>query len=91
VIAVVQEARLAPEQRDNLMRVFRSNRVRRPKAVVARLLWCEGEIVHLIALWESRDALDRYLATVEVPPVTEMLATLGAQASPRIVEVAEYG
>ncbi len=47
--------------------------------------------MHLIVLWESRDALDRYLATAEVPPVTEMLAALGAQAPPRIVEVAEYG
>jgi hypothetical protein len=47
--------------------------------------------VHLITLWESRDALDRYLATAEVPPVTEMLTTLGAQPPPRIVEVAEYG
>jgi len=91
VIAVVHEVRLAPEQRDSLMRVLRSNRARRPKAVVARLLWCEGEVVHWIALWESRDALDRHLATAEVPPVTEMLATLGAQAPPRIVEVAEYG
>jgi len=91
VIAVVHEVQLAAEQRDNLVRVLRSSRVRRPKAVVARLLWCEGEMVHLIVLWESRDALDRYLATAEVPPVTEMLAALGAQAPPRIVEVAEYG
>ena len=46
--------------------------------------------MHVIALWESRDALDRYLAAAEVPPVTETLATLGAQA-PRIVDVTEYG
>jgi hypothetical protein len=91
VIAVVHELRLTPQQRDKLVRVLRSNRGRRPKALVARLLWCEGEMVHLIALWESRDALDRYLATADVPPVMEMLATLGAQAPPRIVEVAEYG
>jgi hypothetical protein len=46
--------------------------------------------VHVIALWASR-ALDRYLATAELPTVTEMLAMLGAQSPPRIVEVAEYG
>jgi hypothetical protein len=91
VIAVVHELRLTPQQRDKLVRVLRSNRGRRPKALVARLLWCEGEMVHLIALWESRDALDRYLATADVPPVMEMLATLGAPAPSRIVEVAEYG
>jgi len=91
VIAVVHEVRLGPKQQENLVRALRSNRDRRPKAVVGRLLWCEGEMVHLIALWESRDALDRYLATAEVPPVTEMLTTFGAQAPPRIVEVAEYG
>ncbi len=91
MIAVVQELRLAPKQRDKLVRVLRSNRARRPKAVVARLLWFEGEIVHLVALWESRDALDRYLATAKVPPEMEILATLGAHMPPRIVEVAEYG
>jgi hypothetical protein len=90
VIAVVHEVRLEEDQRRNLVRLLRSSRARRPKAVIARLLWCEGEMVHLIALWESRDALDRYLATAEVPPLTEMLATF-AQARPRIVEVTEYG
>ena len=73
-----------------LVRLLRSSRAERPTAIVAHLLWCEGETVHLIALWESRDALDRYVATAELPAVTEMLATLGAQA-PRIVELAEYG
>lgn len=89
MIAVVHEVRLAPAQKDALVRLLRSSRAERPTAIVARLVWCEGETVHLIALWESRDALDRYLATAELPAVTEMLATLGAQA--RIVEVAEYG
>jgi quinol monooxygenase YgiN len=90
VIAVVHEVRLAPAQTDALVRLLRSSRGERPTAIVARLLWCEGETLHLIALWEGRDALDRYLATAELPAVTEMLATLGAQA-PRIVELAEYG
>jgi hypothetical protein len=90
VIAVVHEVRLAPAQKDTLVRLLRSSRAERPTAIVARLLWCEGETVHVIALWESRDALDRYLAA-ELPAVTEMLAMLDAQASPRIVEVAEYG
>lgn len=90
MIAVVHEVRLAPAQKDTLVRLLRSSRAERPTAIVARLLWCEGETVHVIALWESRDALDRYLAA-ELPAVTEMLAMLDAQASPRIVEVAEYG
>jgi hypothetical protein len=91
VIAVVHEVRLAPAQQDTLVRLLRSSRAERPTAIVARLLWCEGETVHVIVLWESRDAVDRYLATAELPAVTEMQAMLGAQASPRIVEVAEYG
>jgi hypothetical protein len=91
VIAVVHEVRLHEPQRRKLLRLLRSSRARRPEAVIARLLWCEGELVHLITLWESRDTLDRYLATAEVPPVTELITTLGAQPSPRIVEVAEYG
>jgi len=90
VIAVVHEVRLAPAQKDTLVRLLRSSRAERPTAIVARLLWCEGETVHVISLWESRDALDRYLAAAEAPPVTETLATLGAQA-PRIVDVTEYG
>lgn len=91
MIAVVHEVRLAPAQKDTLVRLLRSSRAERPTAIVARLLWCEGETVHVIALWESRDALDRYLATAELPAVTETLAMLAPQASPRIVEVAEYG
>jgi hypothetical protein len=47
--------------------------------------------VHVIALWESRDALDRYLESAGVPALTKMSAMLGAQAPPRIVEGAEYG
>ena len=90
MIAVVHEVRLTPAQKDALGRWFRSSHGERPSAIVARLVWCEGETVHLIALWESRDALDRYLASAELPAVTEMLTTLGAQA-PRIVEVADYG
>ena len=90
MIAVVYEVHLARAQRDLPVRLLRSSRADRPTAIVSRLLWCEGETAHLIALWESRDALDRYLATAEVPAVAEMLAMLAAQA-PRIVEVAEYG
>jgi quinol monooxygenase YgiN len=89
VIAVVHEVRLAPAQKDTLVRLLRSSRAERPTAIVAHLLWYEAETVHLIALWESRDALDRHLATAELPAVSEMLATLGAQA--RIAEVADYG
>ena len=89
MIAVVHEVRLAPAQQDALVRLLRSSRAERPTAIVAHLVWCEGDTVHLVALWESRDALDRYLATAELPAVTKMLATLGAQT--RIVEVAEYG
>ena len=91
MIAVVHEVRLAPAQQDALVRLLRSSHGERPAAIVARLVWCEGETVHLIALWESRDALDRYLENAEAPAVTEMLAMLGAQAPPRIVEGAEYG
>jgi quinol monooxygenase YgiN len=91
VIAVVHEVRLAPAQRDMLVRLLRSSHAARPSAIVSRLLWCEGETVHMIALWESRDALDRYLASAGLPAVTETLAMLDAQAWPRVVEVAEYG
>ena len=73
-----------------LVRLLRSSRADRPTAIVSRLLWWEGETAHLIALWESRDPLARYLATAELPAATEMLAMLGAQAL-RIVDVAEYG
>lgn len=89
MIAIVHEVRLAPAQKDALVRLVRSSRAEKPAAIVARLLWCEAETVHLIALWESRDALDRHLASAELPAVTEMIATLGAQA--RIVEVVDYG
>jgi hypothetical protein len=90
VIAVVYEVRLTPARKDTLVRLLRSSGADRPTAIVGHLLWYEGETAHLIALWESRDALDRSLATAGLPAVTEILAMLDAQASPRIVEVAEY-
>jgi hypothetical protein len=90
VIAVVYEVCLAPVQKDTLVRLLRLSRADRPTAIVAHLLSCEGETAHLIALWESRDALDRSLATAGLPAATEILAMLDAQAAPRIVEVAEY-
>jgi hypothetical protein len=86
VIAVVYEVCLAPVQKDTLLRLLRSSRADRPTAIVAHLLWCEGETAQLIALWESRDALDRSLATAGLLAVTEILAMLDAQAAPRIVE-----
>jgi quinol monooxygenase YgiN len=93
VIAVVHDVSLDQVQLRALARLLRDNRDSRPDAVVARLLWHQGGQAQLIAIWESRDALDRHLATAAAAaPISEMLSSLlGDTPPPRIVEIDEYG
>jgi hypothetical protein len=88
VIAVVHEFLLAPAQKDTLVRLLRSSRAERPTAIVARLLVRRRDGARHRPLGEQ--GRPRPLPR-DRRAVTEMLPTLGAQASPRIVEVAEYG
>jgi quinol monooxygenase YgiN len=92
VIAVVHDVSLDQAQLRALARLLRDNRDSRPDAVVARLLWHDGRQAQLIAIWESRDALDRHLATAAAAPISEMLSPLlGETPPPRIVEIDKYG
>jgi quinol monooxygenase YgiN len=91
VVAVVYEFQLVSHQQQALARLLQADRAERPPAILARLLWAEGESVHLIVIWKSRDALDRHVATASAHPVAALLEPLGVRETPRIVEVAEFG
>jgi hypothetical protein len=92
MIAVVHDLWLEQAQLRSLARLLGDDRENRPRAVRAHLLWHDGDQAQLIALWENRDALDRYLAAAEVFPVSERLSSLLRQTTtPRIVEIDAYG
>jgi hypothetical protein len=90
-VAVVFEARMAPEQVARLAELMREHLSTRPEGVVTAALLVEGEDAQLIAFWRDRDTLDRYLASVDEPRGAELMREAGAVATWRIVEVPQLG
>jgi len=89
--AVVLEAALSPEQAARLARLMRERKGTRPDGVVTAALLYEDGVGTLVACWESREVLDRYLAETEVPRGVELMREVGAEPSLRIVELLELG
>jgi hypothetical protein len=44
----------------------------------------------LVAVWRSREELERYLATTEVPRGAELMRKVGVEPSLRVVDVLEH-
>jgi hypothetical protein len=89
--AAVFEAALSREQAADLARLMDEGRSTRPAGVVAATLLYDGTVGRLVAVWESRDALDRYLASTDVPRGRELMRTVGAEPSMTVVDVLEHG
>jgi len=58
--------------------------------LTARLL-VDGDLVRLVAFWTDREALERYLATTDVPRGTELMRKVGVEPELRIVDVLDLG
>ena len=90
-VAAVFEAPLSEEQARELARLMEEGRATRPARVETALLLHDDGIGRLIAVWETRDALDEYLASGAVPRGTELMRKVGAEPTFRIVDCLELG
>lgn len=89
--AVVLTADLDRGQADRLAELMADGRASRPAGVVSAALLYEAGVATLVACWESRETLDRYLASTEVPRGVELMRRVGVEPSLRVVELLELG
>ena len=85
------EARMSAEQARELARLMEEGRPTRPAGVVTALLEYEGGRGRLLAVWQDRETLDRYLAEADVPRGTELMRKVGLEPEVRILDVLELG
>ncbi|MGL6279428.1 MAG: hypothetical protein ACRC50_07740 [Gaiella sp.] len=89
-VAAIFEAELTPAQAHELARAMDEARSTRPERVITATLMYEEPIATLTAVWESREDLDEYLASTEVPRGRELMRRVGAEPTMRIVDVLEH-
>jgi len=87
--AVIFEATVDRDQAERLADLMRSGRELRPEGVRIATLLYEGGVATLVAVWESRDELERYFAAAEVPRGVELFRMIGVEPELRIVEALE--
>jgi hypothetical protein len=90
-VAAVFEAKMSPEQARQLAELMRESRPTRPGGVLTAALHVEDGDVQLVAYWRDREALDAYLATVDVPRGVELMRKVGVEPAWRVVDVLELG
>jgi len=88
--AAVFEAPLTGEQAGDLARLMDEGRPTRPAGVVTATLLYDGVVGRLVAVWGSREALEAYLATTDVPRGRELMLKVGADPTMTIVDVLEH-
>jgi hypothetical protein len=91
MVAAIFEAPLTREQADELARLMAEGRSARPAVVRTAMLVYEDGIARIVAVWPSKDALDRYLSVTAVPRGTELMRAVGAEPTFSVVEVLELG
>ena len=91
MVAAVFEAELDSGQAADLARLMDEGRPTRPEGVLTATLLYDGSRARLVAVWKSRDALERYLATADVPRGAELMRKVGAEPEMRLVDVLELG
>jgi len=88
--AAIFEAELSAEQAADLARLMDEGRATRPTGVVVATLLYDGSLGRLVAVWQSRDVLDAYLAEADVPRGLELMRKVGVEPRVTIVEVLEH-
>ena len=82
MVAAIFEAPMSREQADRLAQLMRDRIGDRAPAVVnATLLWDPDPapgVGRFMAVWESRDAWDRYLSVTEEPGAIKLMREVGA-------------
>ena len=82
---------MSREQAERLAELMEEGRATRPADVVTASLLVDGDLVRLVAFWKSREALEQYLATAEVPRGTELMRKVGVEPELTIVDVLDFG
>jgi hypothetical protein len=89
-VAAIFEAELTPAQAQELARLMDEARPTRPARVITATLMYDEPQATLTAVWESREDLEDYLATTEVPRGRELMRKVGAEPTMRVVDVLEH-
>ena len=90
MVAAIFEATLSAAQARRVAELMREHRHTRHPSVVLAALHLDGERAALVAYWETREALDAYLATGETPRGTAIMREAGAEPTVRIVDVPQF-
>lgn len=88
--AAIFEAELSAEQAADLARLMDEGRPTRPAGVVVASLLYDGFLGRLVAVWQSRDVLDAYLAETDVPRGLELMRKVGVEPRMTFVDVLEH-
>jgi hypothetical protein len=91
VIAAIFEAKLSREQAERLAELMREGHATRPPAVISTALLHDGEKAQLVAFWPDRETFDAYVASVPVPRGVELMRTVGAEPTVRVVDALQLG
>ena len=90
MVAAIFEAELDSGRAADLARLMDEGRPTRPQGVLTATLLYDGSRARLVAVWKSRDALERYLAAAGVPRGEELMRKVGAEPTTTIVDVLEH-
>jgi len=85
------EAPMTRDQAEQLATLMEEARPSRPTGVLKALLEFDDGRGRLVAVWNDRDTLDRYLAEVSVPRGTELMRQVGLEPEVRRFDVLELG
>jgi len=85
------EAPMTRDQAEQLATLMQEARPSRPTGVLKALLEFDDGRGRLVAVWNDRDTLDRYLAEVPVPRGTELMRQVGLEPEVRRFDVLELG
>jgi hypothetical protein len=86
------EAAMTREQAETLARLMAEGRPTRPAGVLTALLEYHAGRGRLVAVWNDRETLDRYLAEAPVPRGLELMRMVGlAPDATTIFDILEHG
>ena len=91
MVAAIFEAEMTREQAAWLAEFMVDGRATRPAGVLNASLLYENGIAQLIAVWQDKDTLDRYLSVTPVPRGVELMRKVGVEPAFRVVEALECG
>ncbi|HEU0246042.1 MAG TPA: hypothetical protein VFR38_03070 [Gaiellaceae bacterium] len=81
---------MSAKQAADLARLMDEGRPTRPAGVAVATLLYDGSLGRLVAVWQSRDVFDAYLAETDVPCGLELMRKIGVKPRTTVVDVLEH-